>query len=263
MPGAFIALSVGNTRSRIGLFRGAELAESSVHQSSEAVAIAEAAVAMGEAVEGEDNPAVVMSSVNRPAADAIERAVVGEGLVVQRFGRDMAIPVRHTLDDEGAKTVGQDRLLCAMGAFAMTGQACVVVDIGTALTVDFVDGHGVFHGGAIAPGLGMMLAGLHEHTDALPRVDYRLPDASQVFGRNTPEAMRLGATAMVCGAVRWLAERYAVHYEAYPRIVATGGDIGVLEPDGLVETFVPELQLIGIRRACELLLASDADLSDP
>lgn len=259
VPGALIALCVGNTRARVGLLRGRELLESSVHASSDAAAVAAAAVAMAERTEGDDNPTVVMSTVHRASADAIERALVAEGLVVQRFGRDLEIPIRHSLNDSGAKTVGQDRLLCAIGAFGMANQACVVVDLGTALTVDFVDGEGVFHGGAIAPGITMMLRSLHEQTDALPQIEYRLPEESAPFGKDTADAIRLGVTAMVCGSVRWLAERYALHYEAYPRIIATGGDIGVLEPDGLVETFVPDLQLHGIRRACELLLAADEE----
>jgi type III pantothenate kinase len=254
-----ISVSVGNTRARVGLHRGSELVESSVHPSVDAAGLAAAAVALAEQAEGQDNPVVVMSSVHRGAAEAIERALDGEGLVVQRFGRDLVIPIRHTLDEDGAKTVGQDRLLCAIGAFAMSRQACVVVDLGTAMTVDFVDGEGVFHGGAIAPGLGMMLRSLHEQTDALPLIEYKLPGPDDHFGKNTADAMRLGVTGMVCGAVRWLAERYALHYEAYPRIIATGGDIGVLEPDGLVESFVPDLQLHGIRRACELLVEHDRD----
>ncbi len=259
VPGSLIALAVGNTRARIGLYRGRELAGSSVHESPDAAGIAAAAVALCEQAEGDENPAVVLSTVHRAAADAVEGALAAEGLSVQRFGRDVAIPVRHALTDDGARTVGQDRLLCALGAFSLANQACVVVDLGTALTVDFVDGEGVFHGGAIAPGVGMMLAALHERTDALPNVEYRLPEPGEPFGRDTPGAMRLGVTAMACGAVRWLAERYAEHYEAYPRIIATGGDLGVLEPDGLIETFVPDLQLVGIRRACELLLNPDDD----
>lgn len=257
IPGGLIALAVGNTRTRVGLCRGTELHGSSVHRSGDTGAIAAAVVALGEQAEGDRNPTVVMSSVHRGASDAIEKAIVAEGLEVQRFGRDLIIPVTHSLTDAGAKVVGQDRLLCAIGAFALTGQASVVVDLGTALTVDFVDGAGVFHGGAIAPGLGMMLRSLHEQTDALPSIDFKMPDETEHFGKNTTNAMRLGVTAMVCGAVRWLAERYALYYEAYPRIIATGGDIGVLEPDGLVETFVPDLQLIGIRRACELLLEAE------
>jgi type III pantothenate kinase len=260
--GGLIALTVGNTRSRIGLFAGAELIESSVHASGDFAGIAAAALALAEKALGEDNPPVVMSSVHRAAGDAIAKAIGAEGLEVQRFGRDIEIPIRHSLTDDGARTVGQDRLLCAIGAFAVARQACVVVDLGTAMTVDFVDGQGIFHGGAIAPGIAMMLRAMHEKTDALPSVEYAMPGEDAHFGKNTADAMRMGVTAMVCGGVRWLAERYAIFYEAYPRIIATGGDIGILEPDGLVETFLPDLQLQGIRRACELLLEVEADSAD-
>lgn len=257
--GALIALAVGNTHSRIGLFQGKELESSRVIPSSDAIAISEAAVELADKAPGEENPSVVIGSVNTKAADEIGKALRDAGLTPLRFGRDMPIPVAHTLDEEGIKTVGQDRLLCAAGAFAAANQACVVVDLGTALTVDFVDGEGIFHGGAIAPGLDMMLAALHEKTSALPRIAYERQQDAVIFGKNTPAAMRLGAKAMVCGAVRYLAERYADFYEAYPRIIATGGDMGVLEGDELVETFLPDLQLHGIRVSCERLIEHEEE----
>jgi len=253
--GTLIALAVGNTRSRIGLFKGTELDGSSVHDAVDAAGIAAAALALSDRAEGDDNPAVVIATVNPEMTDAIEAELKKSGLRAMRFGRDLPIPFVHSLDESGEKTVGQDRLMCAAGAFAIVKQACVVVDLGTAMTVDFVDGEGVFHGGAIAPGLNLMLGSLAEGTSALPSIEYERPGA--IFGKNTPDAMRLGVTAMAQGAVRYLAERYADYYEAYPRIVATGGDMGLLEDDELVETFLPDLQLHGIRRACEILLEED------
>ncbi|MEM9372343.1 MAG: type III pantothenate kinase [Planctomycetota bacterium] len=255
--GPLIALAVGNTRSRIGLFRGSELASSSVHRSDDAAGIAAAAEALSDDAAGDDNPTVAVSTVNPGHADAVEKAIREIGLRAMRFGRDMPIPFIHSLDDSGERTVGQDRLMCAGGAFAIVKQACVVVDLGTAATIDFVDGEGVFHGGAIAPGLKMMLSAMSEGTSALPTIEYERP--ASVFGKNTPDAMRLGVAAMVQGAVRVLAERYADYYEAYPRIVATGGDMGLLEDDELVETFLPDLQLHGIRRACEMLIEAEEE----
>jgi pantothenate kinase type III len=55
--------------------------------------------------------------------------------------------------------------------------------------------------------------------------------------------------ASVRGMVRYLAEQFAEFYDGYPQIVATGGDAGILENDGLVEHFVPDLQLLGIATA--------------
>ena len=157
-------------------------------------------------------------------------------------------------------TVGQDRLLCAVGASVRAEQACVVVDAGTAITVDFVDGEGTFQGGIIAPGVQMMLDALHERTAALPKVPFALPDrALGPFGKDTTHAMRLGVLNAARGLARHTIEQYAEAFGGYPQIVATGGDAPALfEHDDLVEHIVPDLQLIGIAEACARVLDADA-----
>src|SRR5690606_33992349 len=113
-------------------------------------------------------PALI-ATVNPPVADEVARVLREAGVEgVERFGsaggRDreqggpgdgrLPVPIEDALEDRS--TVGQDRLLAALGAWWRTKQACIVIDAGTAVTVDFVDGTGVFQGGAIAPGVGMM-----------------------------------------------------------------------------------------------------------
>jgi type III pantothenate kinase len=241
---ALLAVAIGNTRARLGLFRGRELAGSGAVLSADPAA---AATLAEELVKDEAGVTIVMSDVNPRAADAIaarlEAALGGE---VYRIGRDVAMPLRHALDD--ASTLGQDRALCAIGASVRAEQAVAVIDAGTAITVDFVDGEGVFQGGVIAPGLGMMLRALHEQTAALPKASFEPPDPARgPFGRDTRHAMMLGVVNAARGLVRHTIERFAEAYEAYPQIVATGGDAGVLfDGDGLVEHIVPDLQLLGI-----------------
>ncbi len=216
----------------------------------------------------------VIASVNDPVADRLEAALLDYAgpadlrAPVLRMGRDLPIPVEHTLTPP--ITVGQDRLLNALGAFSRSTQACVVIDAGTAVTVDFVDGHGVFQGGAIAPGLRAMLAAMHEHTSALPRLDLN-PDllpgrndpAEHPWGKTTPSAMTLGAVAAVRGMAHELIDRYAEFYEAYPRVVATGGDAPLLfDQDPLVEHIVPDLTLIGMLAACNIALQADVEDGD-
>ncbi len=154
--------------------------------------------------------------------------------------------------------MGDDRLLNALGAYARSKQACVIVDAGTAVTVDFVDGEGVFHGGAIAPGVKMMLDAMHERTAALPAVDMKpelLPGAAEApFGKTTAQAMVVGVVAAARGLAHSLIDRYAEFYHAYPRVIATGGDAALLfDNDDLVEHLVPDLTLIGLLAACELV----------
>ncbi|MFG0305140.1 MAG: type III pantothenate kinase [Phycisphaerales bacterium JB040] len=259
-PPCLIAVAVGNSRTRVGLFHHSELEQSESFENDRPEAIAGAIAELYNKEATDRDPVVVVAStrpsVSGPLIDRLTGVLPGAPYLV---GKDLPIHVNHLLDEDGARTVGHDRLLNALGAFSRTGQATVVVDLGTAATVDFVDGKGTFCGGAIAPGLRMMLASLHEHAEQLPIVEYRPVPSDRPFGLNTPDAIRLGVGAALQGLVRALTERYALSYGGYPQIVATGGDLAVLEADGVVEHFVPDLQLIGIQVACARALAEADD----
>ncbi|MCB9845382.1 MAG: type III pantothenate kinase [Phycisphaeraceae bacterium] len=244
-PDVFLALAIGNTRARAGRFEGAVLHDAR----SLSVDPSEIVEALRELAGDREAMLVATSSVNGPAAEAIERRLAGEPVL--RFAlvrRDLPIDLQHSLDDD--RTVGTDRLVCAIGAFGRARQACIVIDAGTAITVDFVDGEGGFHGGAIAPGVRMMLTSLHEHTASLPLVEIGSGDEpTTVQGKDTPGAIRLGVLCAARGLVHHLIDRYAEAYGAYPQIVATGGDAGLLfSSDPLIEHVVPDLQLLGIER---------------
>ena len=253
-----LAVCVGNTRTRFGRFERAELLESHALANDDPTLVDELRTL---AVGDNSSAAVVLASVNDPVRDRLIKSLDKScGSTAIRLGVDLPIPLKHTLAD--ASTLGQDRALNALAAYARTEQACVVIDVGTAVTVDFVDGTGTFHGGAIAPGVRMMLCALNEHTAALPEVAFDprpLAEGDSPFGKDTPEAMLKGAAAAVRGMVRELIERYAQFYEAYPQIIATGGDALTLFGDGdLVEHIVPDLQLLGVHAA-----VADAINADP
>lgn len=261
-----LAINVGNSRTGFAVFRDWKRETLSImpNENFEALsgAIRDAAATLG----GEDSDgAIVIASVNEPLATRIEEVLADASAELYRVGRDLQIPILHSLDATGAKTVGQDRLLAALAAFDAAQQACVVVDAGTAITVDFVDGEGVFQGGAIAPGARLMLRSLHEHTAALPEVALARPvsasnEDADAFGRNTPEAMLNGAFHGARGLVRALVERYAVAYQAYPKVIATGGDAELLfDGDELIEHIVPDLTLRGIALTCRAALADEDD----
>ncbi len=246
-----LAVAVGNTRTRLARMQGLSPhgAISIANDQS-----AELARAIDSLMADEHTAPAFVSSVNLIAATKVED-VLAERLGadrVFRFGRDAAIPMSTSLDDD--TTVGHDRLLSCLGAYATTGDATIVIDAGTCVTIDFIDGTGVFHGGAIAPGLAMMLNAMHQGTAALPHVEVKLPDPARgSFGRDTAHAMQLGVFGMVRGAARYLAELYADAYAAYPRIAATGGDAEALfTNDDLVERIDPNLQLVGIAHAAAL-----------
>ncbi len=260
-PASLLAIQVGNTRIRLARFDGRELVGEAVAMP---VADIRGAASSAGALAPDHAVVPVLSSVNEPAAERLERALADAGFEdVLRIGRDVPLAMRHALDDDS--TLGQDRLVCAIAAYTRTKQACVVVDAGTAITCDFVDGEGTFQGGVIAPGLNMMLRSLHEHTAALPAFEFAPPDPARgVFGKDTRHAMTLGVLGAARGLVRHVVELFAVHYEAYPQIVATGGDAEALfAGDELVEHIVPDLQLLGVAEAYHAAMELDDDGEEP
>lgn len=258
LDGPLLAIAVGNSRTRLGLFIKGELSSAASVNNAESASKTDAGIAAivneAERLTGDHHDVpVVIASVNDPIADALAAKLEETG-DVYRVGTgpraDIPVPLHHALDD--ASTLGMDRQLCALAAYSRAQQACVIIDAGTAITVDFVDGEGTFQGGVIAPGLGMMLASLHEKTAALPKLQYTNPDPARgPFGKDTKHAMLLGVRGAAIGLARYVIEQYAQKYEAYPQIVATGGDAAALfENDEIVEAIVPDLQLIGIWNAC-------------
>jgi type III pantothenate kinase len=257
-----LAVHVGNSNTRWALFDGNATPKHPGTRPSDqtedlATAIEAAARRLGEF----DGSLVVVSSTNNPAAEAFIRAVeprLNQELL--RVGTDVKVPI-EVATDRDAKT-GQDRLLNALAAYDVYEQACVIVDAGTAVTVDFVDGDGVFQGGAIAPGARMALMAMHEHTAALPRIEAARPD-DRAFGRNTEQAMLNGMYYSIRGLVRTLVERYAEAFGAFPPVIATGGDaIMLFENDEFIDKIVPDLTLRGIAGACGLQAEGKPEAKD-
>ncbi len=124
--------------------------------------------------------------------------------------------------------IGPDRLVNAYAAAHLHGTPAIVVDCGTATTLDAVDQAGAFVGGAIAPGMMLGLEALAARTARLPRIEPRLPDGP--IGRDTVEAMRVGSVlghrAMIEGLVARMRRELAAAAAVSPhdvRVVLTGG----------------------------------------
>jgi len=131
------------------------------------------------------------------------------------------------LDVREPARVGRDRLYAARGALEQArpdNAGLIVVDAGTALTVDAVDprGDGRFLGGAIAPGPALLARALAEHTARLPLVE-PTPRAP-ALGQDTESAVQAGLVVGFRGAARELALRVAIEAGwMLPRVWLTGG----------------------------------------
>jgi type III pantothenate kinase len=126
------------------------------------------------------------------------------------------------LDYPQPRSIGADRLANAVAARHAFGAPAVVVDFGTAVTFDVIDSAGNYTGGIIAPGLAAMTDYLHEKTALLPRI--RIADVQAVIGKNTRQAMLIGAVHGYRGLVRELIVELKRELKARRLpVVATGG----------------------------------------
>jgi type III pantothenate kinase len=141
------------------------------------------------------------------------------------------IPV--AVDVEFPERVGIDRLLNALAASRLmdAGRGAVVVDSGTATTIDLVTADGTFRGGSILPGIRLAARALHQYTARLPLVDFPEGTSSGIAvpARNTIDAIRAGVLLGQLGAVRelvrWLRDSARAGFgdQREPQLFVTGG----------------------------------------
>lgn len=160
------------------------------------------------------------------------------------------LPIRYPRPAE----IGQDRLANTIAAQALFGAPAVVIDMGTAVTLDVLTPDGGYEGGIIAPGLEVMTRYLHQQTALLPDLN---PDDllfSAGIGRSTIEAMKLGCAVGFSGMIEALLKRVLEEMASLGHhrvsVVATGGSVGNLPRAWLDELqFDPDLTLKGLAEA--------------
>jgi len=241
-----IAINVGNTRTALAACVDGRMhaAAYAGHDDVDALRAAIGSAWAPFEQRGDTHVPVVIGSVHEARAKRVADLITErEQLEVGWIEREINAAVGRQLDRESL--VGADRLLNAAAAYHSVKQACAIVDAGTAVTVDFVDGAGTFHGGAILPGARVQLRALAEQTAQLPALEFTAPD--EPIGHSTAQAMYTGVYHGLRGAVRELIEKFAESTGGYPRILATGGDAHTLFDDyDLIETIVDDLTLRGI-----------------
>ena len=201
--------------------------------------------------------ACVVASVQPRTAEALHRGVLSRRAWSQLStltAKDLPIARRV----EEPTRVGIDRLLSALAANKLRepGRAAIVVDMGTATTVNLVADDGAFEGGAILAGPMTNLAALHATTASLPLLGHEsLASPPPAVGKSTERALAAGAYWGAAGAVRELMERMAATCSATPHALLTGGASAAFAPllrlGDESARHVPHLVLAGIWLAAQ------------
>jgi type III pantothenate kinase len=196
----------------------------------------------------------VLASVRPQRSERLQGWLIDRGHRVLALTRADQLPLEVGL--EYPDRVGIDRLLDAVAAKELLplGQGAVLIDAGSAVTIDWLDEEHVFRGGAIYPGIDLMAQALHNYTAFLPRVEVTSPLPDLPAGATVP-AMQVGIFLAVSGGIREAVRIFAEKAAAPPKVFFTGGQapllsraMGAFHDDVLLW---PNQTLDGILRSAE------------
>lgn len=229
-----LVIDSGNTRIKVGLFDGSELIKK------------ESFIDLNELKKfiGSVNfEHVLASSVNHDPNEILSwSSSKGKKIALTS---SLPLPVRVAYLTPG--TLGVDRIAAVCGALDIyPDQACLVIDAGTCINYELLDAQGIYHGGAISPGISMRFEAMHTFTARLPLV--KANENIGLVGNTTETCLQSGVMNGVLEEVKGIIQQYKL---IYPDLVVLmcGGDYPFFENNLKPAIFVaPELVLIGLNR---------------
>lgn len=227
-PRQLVAVDVGNSSIKLAAAHGDVVHDHAIPHSSPRWEQSVLDWALG--IFGEHPGAWRMASVRRSTANQLSDAIYQRSVQTQiQFVTHHHVPMPVVVDHPDR--LGIDRLLSAFAASRRAPMPAVVIDAGSAVTVDWVSASGEFCGGAILPGLGLQSRSLSTETEALPQLQWDDPRPFRVPARNTADAIRAGILVGLSAAIDELIDRYEANAEAAsnpPCVFLTGGDASTI-----------------------------------
>jgi type III pantothenate kinase len=249
-----LVADVGNTNTKIGVFDGPRLVNSwrmtsRREQTADEYGLVIETFLQSRGIKVAAIHGIAISNVVPPVQQTLER------MCEQYFGRtaffvEPGVNTRMPLLVDAPREVGADRYVDAFAGAAKYGAPLIVIDFGTATTFNCVSARGEFIGGAIAPGIATSVDALVNRAARLARVELVRP--KEAIGRNTTTNLQSGAIYGYAGLVDGLVDRMRSEMGGSPRVIATGGNAGLIaDVARCVERVDEHLRLDGLRLLCE------------
>jgi type III pantothenate kinase len=229
-----LVIDSGNTRIKVGLFNGSELTrrESFVAPDD-----------LKKFMLSEHPDHILVSSVNLDPNELLSWSSAKGKKVALTTSLPLPVHVNYLTPE----TLGVDRIAAVCGALDLfPGRCCLIIDAGTCINYEILDEQGVYHGGAISPGISMRFEAMHTFTARLPLV--KPNESIGLVGNTTETCMQSGVMNGVLEEVKGVINQYKMMYPDLV-VIMCGGDYPFFENNLKPAIFVaPELVLIGLNR---------------
>lgn len=245
-----LTIDVGNSNITLGVYKGSELAadwriRTQSKRTADEYGIMIRDLMAFDGIQFSDITGVAISNVVPPSVSSLlefcRKYLKQDPFVVDPAG-DHGVCVRYT----PVTDVGADRIVNAAAAFMLYGGPAVVVDLGTATTVDAISIDGEYLGGAIAPGIGISVEALFNAAARLPRIELVKPPTA--IGTTTKTSMQAGIIYGFAGQIDAIVERFCEELGVNVKVIATGGLAEFIAPETkTIQIVNPLLMLEGLR----------------
>ena len=245
-----LAIDVSNTHTKVGVYDGDRLAfhwrlQTEPDRTADEYGVMLFGLFRASGASPQDITGIVVSSVVPPMHETIDelcRKFFGHTALFVGPGVRTGIALLY----DNPREIGADRIVNSVAAYERTRGACIVVDLGTATTFDYVTAKGEYAGGVIVPGIGISLDALFVRAAKLTRVELVRPP--RVVGKNTVNAIQSGVVYGYTGLVDGLIDRIRKENDPAARALATGGFASLIAPvSSTIEAVDEFLTLDGLR----------------
>ncbi|MDD5312362.1 MAG: type III pantothenate kinase [Dehalococcoidia bacterium] len=245
-----LAIDIGNTNITFGVFENERIkttwrVSTAIHRMSDEYGNMMLSLMERQGVTAAKISDVVICSVVPPLLLTFEE-VCRHYLKKTPLVVEAGVKTGVRIDMDNPREVGPDRIVNAVAAHHLYGGPVIVIDMGTATTIDVVSKGGDYIGGAIAPGIAIATEALFTRTAVLPRIELNLP--RKAIGRNTVAAMQSGIVFGYIGLIEGLVSRIQAELDEKAKVVAAGGFAAMLaQGTKVIEIVNPDLTLVGLR----------------
>lgn len=252
-----LTIDVGNTSTTCGLFENGKnifqfRRETNIHSSSDEIGIFFRDVLRENGYDWKNISKIgccsVVPAINYSLKSACSKYLNQEPLFVQA-GIKTGLKIKYS----NPKEIGADLIAAAMGAVCLyPNQNMIIVDLGTATTLELISKENEFIGGSILPGMKISVDALATGTAKLPSVEIAKPQG--LYGSSTSEAIQIGLFYGTAGSIKEICYVYQknIFNGEKPLVIGTGGFSKIFAEYNLFDKIVPELVLLGVNQALKL-----------